>query len=352
MTILFFGSYDPEYSRNRVLIKGLKANGVNVIECNECSSGPLKFIRLAARYWKGNYRYDIMLVPFPGQEVMLLARALSDKPIVFDAFTSHYGGYILDRGKHKPGGFMAGWYRLLDIVSCRIADLVLLDTDAHIRFFNEELGLPTNIFRKIFVGSDSSVFKPASATDGEHFTVHFHGNYIPLQGVEYIIRAAEILKDENILFKLIGRGQTYRRDRDLAESLGLKNIEFIDRVPYEKLPEYMNAADVCLGIFGKTLKADIVIPNKVFEALACSRPVITADTRAIGELLKDGENVILCQKGNPYDLADKIRFLYESKAIRNEIGKRGYELFLSSLTEDILAKELVDSINERGLLSK
>ncbi len=351
MTILYFGIYDPEYSRNRILIKGLRENGVRVIECSDRSRSFLKYIRLIVKYLSIRGPFDVMLVGFPGQEIMFLARLLTRKPIVFDAFTSHYGGHILDRGTHSKKSLHARYYRFVDTGSCARADMVLLDTQAHIDFFVREFKVSASKFKRIFVGSDSDIFYPRPAAPHEDILVHFHGNYIPLQGVRYIIEAAKLLEGESIRLNLIGRGQTFKEDNDLAKSLQVKNINFMEKVPYEKLPELMAQADICLGIFGHTLKAGLVIPNKVFESLAMGKPLITADTPAIRELLKDQEHVILCEKANPRDLADKIRMLAASASLRETLGSAAVRLFQSQARESLLAKDLIDSIHERNLLS-
>lgn len=351
MRVLFFGSYDPSYSRNRVLLKGLRSNGVEVQECRVKAGFGWSF-RLLARYLGERPKYDVMVVGFPGQKVMFLARLLSGKPIIFDAFTSHYGGYILDRKKSSPTSLRAKWYMFLDRASCRLADVVLLDTNAHIDFFISEFKLERKKFHRIFVGADSSVFQPRMEQTSSEFRVHFHGHFIPLQGTEYIIRAAKILESENISFQIIGRGQEYKRVRLLGESLGAKNIRWIDSVPYEKLPEYIAQADVCLGIFGDTPKTPLVIPNKIYEALAMGKPVITADTPAARELLSDKINVLLCRKADPGDMADKIKILKEDRNLRESIGRNARELFQNNLRESILGKELISIIHERVTLSK
>jgi len=345
MRILYFGAYDSSYSRNLVILKGLRENGIEIIECNESGSNIFKLLKLLFRHLSGNYKYDIMFVPFPGQEVMLLARLLTRKPIVFDAFTSHYEGYVLDRGKYKPESINAYWYYWLDAISCRLADMILLDTDAHIDFFVDTFKLPRSKFRKLYVGTDSGVMKPFNIERKTNiFTVHFHGTYIPLQGVEYIIKAADILRDEPIIFNLIGRGQTFSNNKHLADSLDLSNINFIEKVLYSELPRYMNASDICLGIFGHTSKTSVVIPNKVFEALACARPIITARTKAITELFQDQENILLCQPVNPKDLAEKILLLKNNKRLRDEIAIGGFEIFKNKLTEHHLGATLTSYI--------
>lgn len=354
MKVLYFGIYNPNYSRNRVLIRGLRENGVEVLECNVPYRSWVSYLKLLLKYFSTKKPFEALVVGFPGQEVMLLARYLTKKPIIFDAFTSHYGGYVLDRGKYGKKSLRAKWYKWLDRKSVKLSDIALLDTEAHIGFFVKELGLPKEKFKRIFVGTDSGVFYPRSQSErgslqgsGESkFLVHFHGHFIPLQGTRYIIEAAKILENEEVFFNIIGKGQDYRESRELADRLNLKNINFIDNVPYEKLAEYISSADICLGIFGDTIKTDIVIPNKIYEAIACAKPVITADTPAVRELFKDGANVLLCKKADPEDLARKILVLKNSPELTQRIGQGGYELFKEHLTEKHLGAELKTIIYE------
>ncbi len=351
MTVLYFGVYNADYSRNRVLIKGLKENGVNIIECRLSPGLGFLYLRLFLKYLAMRPRYDLMLVGFPGQEIMFLAKLLTRKPIIFDAFTSHYGGYILDRKYFSETSWRAKYYRFLDKWSCWLADMVLLDTNAHINFFIKEFGLPKEKFRRIFVGADSNVFYPRKR-EGNDFVVHFHGNYIPLQGVRYIIKAAKILEKDGVHFRLIGRGQTYEDSLKLAQELDIKNLDFRDKISYDSLAVYITQADIVLGIFGDSQKTGLVIPNKVFEGLASGIAVITADTEASRELLENGKTALLCPNADPEALAQKILELKKDPERRSRIAKAGYDLFKSRLTPKILGGELINFINERNTLSR
>jgi glycosyltransferase involved in cell wall biosynthesis len=311
-----------------------------VLEYNDHSPGILKYIRLALRLILERPNFDFLFVPFPGQEIMLWARLLTRKPILFDVFTSHYEGYILDRKKYSASSIRAHWYFWLDRTSCRLADLVFLDTRTHVDWFVKNLGVDRTKLRIVYVGSDSDVMKPVPHKRSG-FTVHFHGHYIPLQGVRYIIQAAALLKKENIEFNLIGNGQTYAADVALAQGLGAENVRFIPNVSYAELAEYMNKANVCLGIFGDTSKTETVIPNKVFEALACGRPIITARTPAVQELLADGKNVILCKAADPQDLAQKILWSRDHQEEAEQIGQAGRELFERELIESKIGEKII-----------
>src|SRR5690606_25595076 len=98
------------------------------------------------------------------------------------------------------------------------------------------------------------------------FNVLFYGQFIPLHGVKTIIRAARLCDDASIHWIVIGTGQeAAMMDAELAEK-PLANLTRIPWVEYEKLYEQIEAADVCLGIFGSSAKAGHVVPNKVYQA--------------------------------------------------------------------------------------
>ena len=345
--ICFFGIYDSKYSRNRVLMRGLRENGVEIIECNSRLIGVKKYFDLIKKHRKISGEYDVMLVAFPGYQAMILAKFLIRKPIIFDSFFSIYNSAVEDRKTRRKFSLRGVYYWFLDWLSCTLANDVLLDTEANIDYFVKKFRIKKGKFIRVFVGTDSSIFYPREVVKNEKFLVHFHGTFIPLQGTEYIIKAVDLLRDEDIEFQVIGTGQEYCRVRKIADNLGLKNINWIDRVDYEELPRHISKADACLGIFGDTSKADLVIPNKVFEDLACRRPIITASTRAIKELLTDRENVILCNRADSSDLAKKILLIKNDESLRSIVAQAGYELFRNSLLETDTTKHIISKHESR-----
>jgi len=347
MTICYFGIYHSEYSRNRIFIKGLRQNGVEVIECNSRLKGWAKYIDLWRQHWRLKKKYQVMVVGFPGYQVMPLARILTRRPIIFDTLSSFYDSMIIDRGIARPVSLTAAYYWILDWLACHLADKVILDTNAQIDYFVKTFGIRRAKFQRIFIGSDDEAIYPLEKIEsGSPFLVHFHGAFNPLQGVEFIIRAAKLLEKENINFNIIGKGQTYKDIRKLAQELGVKNVNFIGPVGYEELKEYMAQADVCLGVFGQTEKAQQVIPNKVYEALAAGQAIITGETPAIKELLTDKENALFCHMADPEDLADKILELKNNNDLRLRLAENGYKLFKARLRPTLLGQQLINSIKE------
>lgn len=346
MKVCYFGIYNPKYSRNKVLIKGLEENGVEIIECQVDPKKKFKYWKLFKKHRKvGNY--DFMIVGFPGHTVMPLAKLICRKPIIFDALVSLYDSNVFDRKNVSPHSLKALKYWLLDWFSCKLANVILLDTNEHINYFVKKYGINKEKFHCLYIGSDNEIMYPRpSNKNHSQFLVHFHGTYIPLQGIEYIIEAAKLLEAQNIKFNLIGRGQTQQEIINLSKKLNTRNVNFIDFLPQEELVKYIAQADVCLGIFGQTPKAKRVIPNKVYEAIAMKKSLITADTPAVREIFKNREHCLLCNIADSKDLAEKILELKNNPELRNQLAENGYKLYKEKLTPRILGQELKNILEE------
>jgi len=350
MKVCYFGIYKPTYTRNSTLMRGLKENGVEVIECNTRQVSNAKYWQLIKRHQQIRHDYDVMVVGFPGQTIIPLAwllAKLNRKKIIFDAFVSLYDSVILDRKQYSKKSLKALKYWLLDWLSCQLADQILLDADEHIKYFIQTFKIKPKKFNRILISCDDSVMYPRdNKISRDYFLVHFHGTYIPIQGIEYIIEAAKILKEENIKFNLIGRISDYKPEIDKAKAWGVTNINFIDFLPYEKLAEHIAEADICLGMFGKTEKALRCGAFKITEAMAMKKAVITGDTPAMREFLKDKESILFCQMANGQDLADKILELKNNPELRNKIAVGAYQVYQNYLTPKATAAELIKVINK------
>lgn len=347
-TIVFFGIYDPGYSRNRILTQGFKANGWEVLECRaDARSGFLrKYIELYRQYKLIKAKkIDLVLVAFPGQTVALMAKVLfKKKKIVFDMFLSLYDSNVYDRkiyGKYSPKA-LKDW--LLDWHSCLLSDVVLLDTNEHIKYVSKQFHISDKKMIRVPIGADTTVFHPiAPIAQSSVFTCHFHGMFIPLQGIEYILGAAKILLSEPIRFVIVGSGQEHAKALKTISGDGLTNVTMVGKVPFEKIPEYIAASDVCLGIFGSTDKAMRVIPNKVYEYIAMNKPVITADTKAIREFFVDGVDMMLCTSASAESLAQTIRNAYTDRVSSIRIAQTAYDKSSADFSPKMIVAKLLNS---------
>ncbi len=345
-TICFFGIFDPEYSRNKILVQGFKENGWNVIFCRadpEKYKGLKKYWKLI-KEWRTIEKPDMILVAFPGHTVVWLARILwIGKKIYFDAFLSRFDSNVYDRKSYEAFSLrgLADWF--LDWSSSALSTKILLDTHEHIHYFSEKFFVRKSKMICVPVGANTDIFYPREPeADPSKFIIHFHGMFIPLQGIRYIVDAADLLRDSNdIIFKIIGTGQEYNEISRLVETKKLSNVELLGRKKLEELPLYIEKAHICLGIFGDTEKSARVIPNKVYECIAMKRAVITADTPAIREFFTNEKHMILCERSNGKSLAEAILKLKNNPDVRREIAQNSYDYFNQNMLPKMIVSNLL-----------
>ena len=291
-----------------------------------------------------------MIVGFPGHTALLLARMLTRKQIIFDSFISLYDTYVFDRKLVRENGLKSLYYYFLDWITPRLANQILFDTQSHVDYVVKTFRIQPQKIHALYLGSDPDIMYPVVVEPKKGFTVHFHGKFIPLQGTKYIVQAAKLLEQKGVYFNIIGSGQEYSYVRKLVQSINAQNITFIPPVPYEELKYWMAKADVCLGIFGDTEKAQRVIPNKVYEAAACRKAIISGESRAVKELFVNRKDILLCAVANPQSLADAILELKNNNRLRTSLADNAYKLFQNKLTPKKIATELFEVIERQELL--
>jgi glycosyltransferase involved in cell wall biosynthesis len=261
---------------------------------------------------------DAVVVGYPGHLDLGAARRLG-KPVVFNPLVSLSDTLVDDRGRFRPGSLPARLLQRIDRRAFAAADLVVADTAAHAALFRE---LGARRVEVCFVGAEERVFRPgwSPAADAP---VLFIGKLIPLHGLETILAAARLAPD--LRFRIVGSGQLEALMDDHPP-----NVEYVAWVDYERLPRELHSSACALGIFGTSAKAGRVIPNKVFQALACGTPVVTADTPAARELLVNGRSALLVPPGDPRALAAALRL------ITPELAAGGLAAYREHASEEVL----------------
>jgi len=273
--------------------------------------------------------FDAVVVGYPGHLDLGAARRVArGRPVVFNPLVSVSDTLVGDRGRFRPGSMAARALRAIDRHAFRAADLVVSDTEANAELLRS---LGARRVEVCLVGAEERVFQPGWQGGGP---VLFVGKLIPLHGVETILEAARLAPDRR--FRIVGSGQL---DRLLDDRPA--NVQHVPWVEYERLPGELHRASCVLGIFGTSAKAGRVIPNKVFQALACGAPVVTADTAAARELLRDGESALLVPPGDPEALAAAIR------RVTPAIGEGGLAAYRAHASEEVLGarwRKLVEAL--------
>jgi len=340
MKVLYVAGREAGYSRTRIVRKGLERQGIKVIGIFPPDRSFKHYPRLLWRTLLNAPHCDLVLVGFYGQVLLPFIRLLTWKPILFDMYITTYDTMVYDRAKAQPGSWMARLYGLSDWLSYWLANHSVLESQSHIHFFCRVFKVNGQKLSRIFLAVDDEVLFPRpEEKKHSNFLIHFHGEYAPFHGIPYILKAAKLLEKESIQFQIIGRGITYEADQQLARALGLVNVAFYNSVPYEQLAELMAEADVCLGIFGDNDRVLRVTTNKVVEAMAMAKPLITARNEPVQELLTHEQSAYLIERANPQALADAIFKLAGDAPLRQRLAQAGYAAFIKNCTVEALGRE-------------
>ena len=233
-----------------------------------------------------------------------------------------------------------------DSRALRNANVILTDTYAHKTYFSDTFNIPHSKMHVLPIGILSHDFIAQEKPHTDVCTVGFYGGFIPLQGVRHIIETARIMqKYSDIKFELVGNGFEYDTMRKLAESYKLSNIYFIGWVSFVIVRRSLR---ICLGIFGDTHKANIVIPNKIYHYAAMKKAIITKKTDAIQELFTHTKDCILCNS-NPLEIADCILNLKEQYIQKEQIAQNAHALITQNYNEQAIARMFVSIITNTCL---
>lgn len=354
--VCYLGAYAADYPRNLILRRGLAHHGVEVVECRVSTrlNTRQRAAALAPQFREIADRCDVIILAEFNQTLAWFAGILAwryRKRLIIDAFTSLYDSAVHDRAEVAPVSLPALRYWLADYLALHLPQSrqihrILTDTDQHRCYFERAFRANRDNIAVIPVGASQEWFDtPHFSRNDDCTLISFYGSYIPLHGVETILHAAQRLQDHKSLrFELIGRGQTYPAMRALAQSLGVTNVQFLDRVPSDELPALVARADICLGIFGTTAKAQRVAPNKAFQTLALGKPLISADTPGLREFFTPNEHLLTAPPGEPELLAETILKLVSSHALREQLGKAGRARMEAAYTETAVGRMLLDAI--------
>ncbi|NMO90388.1 glycosyltransferase [Actinomycetospora sp. TBRC 11914] len=198
---------------------------------------------------------------------------------------------------------------------------------------------PTDQMRAVFVargadpqrittimdGADPSVFvRPAGARPlpgDRHFTLVSHGTVAEHYGLDTVLRAVALLREEipELRLEVYGDGPDLPRLRALADTLELGDaVRFSGRfVPEAELVDALGRADLGVLAVRRDPFRDVALPGKIFDFIAMGLPVVASRTRSMAETFGDG--VELFTSDDPADLARAVRALHHDPARRAEL---------------------------------
>lgn len=309
--VLFITTKNLDYIRNTQEINIIKENSkeYKIIGSKE-KSYPKRIISVYWNILKTSMKnFDLVFIGFAPQLILPIWNfKLKKKKIIIDFFISMYDTLVFDRKKIKENSIFAKILKAIDKKTVLLADYIISDTKEHGKYFIEEFGANKNNLNVLYLEADKSIYyekrieKPNKVKD--KFVVLYFGSILPLQGVEIVLGAVDILKKEkDIFFYVIGPIQ---KKYNKVES---DNVKYIDWLSQQELAKYINFSDLCLaGHFNKNInKARRTIPGKAYIYDAMNKKMILGENPANHELFTETKGkYYFVEMGSSEKLAEKI----------------------------------------------
>jgi len=182
--------------------------------------------------------------------------------------------------------------------------------------------VPNGVHLEMYQKEFPSARLELGLTDDEE-VITFVGGLRKVKGVDNLVKALKIIKEERPRARLMIAGDGEERDmlESLAIQLDLKDdVRFVGKIQNGQVPVILGASDLlALPSLSEGL------PLVVLEALAAGLPVVSSKVGGLPDVITDGENGFLTEPGNPQDLAEKVIALLNDTDLRKEMSMSNRE---------------------------
>ena len=158
--------------------------------------------------------------------------------------------------------------------------------------FRKDYSIPKDKFQIIPNGVDTSIFKKVESPIRKDLGIEsdFILGYVGVlrEWVDLTPVYLSLKKLDNTKLLIVGQEGLYKENREKVKNLGIESkVIFTGNIPYTDVPKYIAAMDVCLIPFKDNAISHNAVPLKLFEYMACEKPVISSELIGISELVQN-----------------------------------------------------------------
>ena len=308
-------------------------------------------------FWAGMMKekgkYDVILVTSPplfvGITAFLLSR-LKGIPFVFEV-RDLWPESAVDTGVVTNKAIIKLAYSLESFIY-KNAKLINVLTPAFRDTLIEKKGVPAekvifipnaadfSLSDKVMNSLDIPAFRAEKGWT-DKFVVTYVGAHGVANHLEQVLETADLLRDTNVLFVLIGGGMQKAKLKELAAAMKLENVLFLDPVAKAEVFKYIAVSDIGASVLKKVDTFKTVYSNKTFDYMACKTPILMAIDGVSRELVEEAKAGIFVEPENPADFADKVRmYMQDPERIKRE-GESGFQFARRNFDRSVLANKYI-----------
>lgn len=223
------------------------------------------------------------------------------------------------------------WGRAVELaerVNCRGADIIIVEVEE----MAQKLAVNWQVRRDRVVclpgGTDATLFRPLRANEcraalglPEVPWVGFVGTLYGYQGLHTLVGAAALIRAgfPDVRFLIVGSGEMEAELRESVRVRGLADrFHFTGWVPYADLPQCIGAMEICVAPL--TADRGDAIPMKVFDYMACGRPIVIGARRESLQIWSGWPGVVYVEPEDPVALARGVSELLGDAELRSRLG--------------------------------
>jgi len=343
-------------------------DGVTVIRCHVSESynngfaGRLwgyfsfMFSSLWAGLFKTRQKFDVIIITSPplfvgfsGYMISLLKKT----PFVFEV-RDLWPESAIDTGVLNNKLVIKLAYRFENFVYKK-ANLINVLTPAFYKTLIEKKNVPErklvmipnaadfSLSEKILANFDRESFRKELKLDGR-FVITYVGAHGVANHLQQLLEAGKALEDTPVLFLLIGQGMEKERLKQMAETMQVSNVRFIDPVPKTDVFKYILASDMGASVLKKVDTFKTVYSNKTFDYMSCKTPILMAIDGVSRELVETAEAGSYIEPENISEYNRIIRsYINEPERLATE-GMNGYRYAKSNFDREVLAQRYINAI--------
>jgi glycosyltransferase involved in cell wall biosynthesis len=203
-------------------------------------------------------------------------------------------------------------------------------------------------------GADLDLFAPGERNNdmrrqlgwGDRFVVMYAGAHGRANALQQLIDTAERLRSRpDILIACVGDGPERAELTRQAQERGLENIAFHGPLPKSAMPAVVAACDVGSAVLQRNPTFRTVYPNKVFDYMACERPVLLAIDGVARKLVCDEAQAgVFVEPEDAEQIASGILALADDAAGRAQMAQRGRAWVVENASRDALARRYLSAL--------
>ena len=245
---------------------------------------------------------------------------------------------------------MYRWAEWLEQRLYRSADRITVTTRAFERHIGAQDARRTGKIVYVPNGTVERVFDPAAGDNGvrarlglEHrFVVTYAGLHGVAQDLSTVLAAAQILKAHpQVHFLFVGEGPLKDALQAEARQRGLSSVTFHPQVPLEESVWFLNASDALLVPLTADPVFRMFVPSKLFDSMACAKPVLLSVDGEARELLEQADAGVFVPPGSAERLAESILRLAADPSTCDRMGRNGRSYVLKNYRRSEQARQFV-----------